>query len=322
MRRRRADNPDAGGAQHRLRYTILAMGRILVGTDDGVHEFEARGVSRRQLPGRRVTALSREGWECWGILDDSEVWHTAGVDWWFRVAALEGLRATCLADTRAGVVVGTEEAHLFRVAGEGLEQITTFERIDGRDDWYTPWGSPADTRSISESDEYVYVNIHVGGIVRSNDRGETWEPTIDIHSDVHKVRVGTDHVFAACALGLAVSEDGGGSWTMRTEGLHSTYARGVAQCGQTVLLSVSDGPRGGRSALYRGPSDGGTLERCSHGLPEWFDDNIDSACLDSIPELVAFATRDGQLFASEDEGVTWSEVTASMGTAHCLLVMP
>ena len=79
-----------------------------------------------------------------------------------------------------GCRIGTEEAHLFRVAGEGLELIAAFDHIAGRGDRYTPWRAPADTRSISESDEYVYVSVLVGGILRSTDRGDTWPPTVEL----------------------------------------------------------------------------------------------------------------------------------------------
>src|SRR5260221_9592307 len=45
----------------------------------------------------------------------------SGVEWWFSVARMSGLEAKCIADTRAGVIVGTSSAHLSRIAGEGVE---------------------------------------------------------------------------------------------------------------------------------------------------------------------------------------------------------
>lgn len=303
------------------------MANILVGTESGIHVFEDGNAGSVQFPDRKVTALGREGWALWTILDGRELWHTAGVDrwshvWWFHVRTLDDLRANCLADTIAGVIVGTSEAHLLRVAGEGLERVGGFDEVDGRAEWYTPWGGPPDSRSISEDEGTVHVNVHVGGIVRSRDFGETWEPTIDIHADVHKVWALTPRVYAACAQGLAVSKDQGDSWTMRDQGLHSTYSRGVAVCGDTVLVSTSDDHRGEHAAVYRGRLDGGPLEKCRQGLPEWFDGNIDSYWLDAIPELAAFGTPDGRVFASTDEGATWGEVASGLPGIRCLLVMP
>lgn len=296
------------------------MARILAGTSDGLHAFEDGRADEVEHAGRSVTALARGDRELWAILEHRQVWHTAAEDWWFHVGTMDGRRGNCLADTRAGVIVGTSEAHLVRVAGEGLEPVAGFDLIEGRPDWYTPWGGPPDARSISEDRDFVYVNVHVGGIARSGDRGATWEPTIDIHADVHRVWAMAGRVLAACAGGVAVSEDQGGSWSIRAEGLHASYCRGVAVCGDTLLVSASNGPRGGRSAVYRGGLKDGSLERCRAGLPEWFEDNIDSYCLDALPELAAFGTGDGRVFASADEGATWAEVASGLPSVQCLVV--
>jgi hypothetical protein len=300
------------------------MTRILVGTDEGLHELDLEGrpgpVHHR---GRGITALGPEYPDVWAIVDRREVWRTDGKDWSHR-GAFEGLRANCIADTRAGYLVGTSEAHLSRVTERGLEPIEAFERVDGRDGWYTPWGGPPDVRSISEDSDVVLVNVHVGGIVRTLDEGATWEPTIDVDADVHRVWSLDHRVYAACAWGLAVSEDHGDSWTYRTDGLHATYCRGVAVCGDTVLVSASTGPRGGRAAVYRGAKSGGPLERCANGLPDWFEDNVDSLCLDALPDhgIAAFGTSDGRVFASTDEGASWLEAASGMPEVACVLLMP
>jgi hypothetical protein len=297
------------------------MARILIGTRDGLRELDPGGRPGAVWhAGRRVTAVAPEGWELWAVLDGREIWHTAGVDWWFRVAELDGLRANCMADTRAGVVIGASEGRLLRVAGEGVEPVTGFERAEGRERWYTPWGGPPDVRTVSEDRDAVYVNVHVGGILRSRDHGETWQPTIDLHADVHCVLARPGRALAACGRGLAVSYDSGDTWRLHTDGLHATYCRAVAVCGDVVLLSVADGPGGGHGAVYRGGP--GSLERCRSGLPEWFEDNIDSLCFDAVPrgDLAAFGTADGRVFASTDQGATWGEVASGLPSVECLLV--
>lgn len=295
-----------------------------MGTAEGLREFGSDGrLVATHLEGRSVTAVAPEAWQqLWAVVDGREVWHTA-TERWFRAGTLDDLEATCVADTRAGVLVGTTEGHLFRVAGaRGLEPVEGFERVEGRPSWYTPWGGPPATRSISEDDRAVYVNVHVGGVVRSRDAGATWEPTLDIDLDVHRVWAGRGRVLAACAQGLAVSEDGGDSWELRADGLHARYCRGVTVCGDTLLLSASEGPRGGRAALYRGDLWGGPFERCRTGLPEWFRGNIDSLCLDAAPDLAAFGTEDGRVFVSDDQGSSWGELASGLGRVHCVLVLP
>jgi photosystem II stability/assembly factor-like uncharacterized protein len=177
---------------------------------------------------------------------------------------------------------------------------------------------------MSEWDDDLYVNVHVGGILRTDDRGEHWMPTIDIDADVHQVATAEGLVLAACAGGLAVSEDRGTTWILRADGLEASYSRAVAVCGDGVLVSASSGPRGGRSAVYRGTLAGGGFERCRDGLPEWFDDNIDSMCLDALPDgsFAAFGTSDGQLFGSFDAGSSWTELASGLPVILRVLVVP
>ena len=91
--------------------------------------------------------------------------------------------------------------------------VESFEAIDGRDAWYTPWGDPADVRSIAAAlDGTLHVNVHVGGVARSRDAGRSWAPTVDIESDVHQVLAHparADVVLAAAAAGFGLSRDGG-----------------------------------------------------------------------------------------------------------------
>lgn len=301
----------------------MSSTRILIGTVDGLHELDTEG--RRESvvhPARSVVALAGSNSETWAILDGAEVWRSAGENSWASVARLGDLRGQCLSITRAGTLVGTSQARLLRVNQSGFEELAAFGRVAGRGSWYTPWGDPPDTRSIAEDGEAVYVNVHVGGIPRSRDQGENWVPTIDVDADVHQVWTAPGRVLAACARGLAVSEDGGDSWTIRTDGLHATYCRAGAICGETVLVSASTGPSGSHSAVYRGRADGGSLERSRRGLPEWFEDNIDSHCIDALPDgrLAAFATADGRVFASDDDGASWTEVASSIPRVRCLLL--
>ena len=306
------------------------MAAILVGCDDGLLNLASEGERMRvDHTGRRVTAAALKGLDVWAILDGREIWRTDSDTGRIRHAGAigDGLRVNCVADTRAGVFVGTSEAHLFELLDRGgeyeLRRVERFEDIDGRSEWHTPWGGPPDVRSISEESDTVYVNVHVGGIARTREDGAgTWEPTIDIHADVHRVLAVPGRVLAACALGLAVSGDRGDSWEMRTDGLHATYCRGVAVSGDTVFVSASVGPHGGRSAVYRGSLDGGEFERGGKSLPDWFGDNVDSAWLDAAPGLVAFGTSDGLVFASEDDGASWSEIASGISGLHCVVVTP
>ena len=307
------------------------MPRILVGTAQGLVSVEADTGGRQSgLDGHRISAIAPSGWKrLWAVVDDHEVWRSDDlVGEWKRVTSIDQRQGTCLGDTRAnadnGIMIGTSGAHLVRVTDDRVEPVDSFDHAPGREDRYTPWGGPPAVRSITENREWVFVNVHVGGVLRSRDGGGRWEPTIDIHADVHRVVTGGGRVYAAGNSGLSVSSDDGDTWELRSQGLHATYCRSVAVSGEMVLLSASEGPRGGRAALYRTAEGARTLELCRGGLPEWFDGNIDSLCLDALPDgsLSAFASESGDVFASRDQGASWAQVAQGLRGVRCLLVLP
>lgn len=293
---------------------------VRIGTDDGVHDLGSGGTA--QLAGREVAALVPDGSMWWALTDGLTIWRSDGDGEWSEAATSDVL-AHCLLPAADGLLLGTAEARLLRLAEGRLEAIDAFDAVEGRDSWYTPWGGPPDTRSLAADDAgTVFANVHVGGIPRSADGGATWRPTIDVDADVHQVLAARGLVFAACALGLAVSADGGDSWIFETDGLHATYSRAAAVCDDTLLISVSTGPRGDRAAVYRRPLAGGAFERCQEGLPEWFSANIDSHCLTAAGSEVAFGTRDGEVFLSGDEGRTWKLAADGLPRVTCLAISP
>jgi hypothetical protein len=299
--------------------------RILIGTGGGLWQLEA-DASRpvEALAGRPVTALALDGERTWAIVEGATLWEGRG-DVWTERATIEGPPATCLAPTAAGLLIGTRQAHLLAVAGGRLAPLESFETVEGRRAWYTPWGEPADVRSLALArDGAVFVNVHVGGVVRSRDDGKTWTPTVDIEVDVHQVLAHPERpevVLLAAAEGFGLSEDGGASWQFTTAGLHAHYLRAVAVAGEHVLISASAGFHGRRSAVYRRRLAAGTrFERCEAGLPKWFDDNVDTACLAAAGPLVVLGTGDGRVFCSRDAGERWELPVKGLPPIGCVTV--
>jgi hypothetical protein len=298
--------------------------RILVGTESGLWQLRGDALEPvDQFTARTVTALAQSGQETWAIVDGRALWHSAGRQWNER-ASLGDRPATWVASTPNGLLIGTAQAHLLRFLGGTLEPVESFETVAGREEWYTPWGDPADVRSIAVAlDGTIYVNVHVGGVVRSRDSGHSWAPTLDVEMDVHQVIVHptrTDLVLVAAYEGFGISGDGGDSWRFITDGMHAHYARAVAVSGETVLVSASTGPRGRKSTLYRKPLGGATeFVRCREGLP-WFDANIDTACLAADGSLVVFGTDDGRVFRSLDSGAHWGLVTKGLPTITAVTI--
>lgn len=297
---------------------------VLVGTAEGLFELTSHGArSIDALGSRDVTALARDGQHAWGITEGRQVWSFEGRRW-TAGRSIEGCPATCLAPTRDGLLVGTEEAHLLRIADGGCATVEAFERVDGRARWHTPWGDPADVRSIAiGTSDAIYVNVHVGGVVRSRDRGRSWTPTLDIDCDVHEVLAPAEEpgwVLVAAAVGFGISRDGASSWEFITAGLHAQYLRAVTVSGTTVLVSASTGPRSSRAAIYRRRLDGADdFERCRGGLPEWFAGNIDTGCLAAQGSRVVFGTADGRVFRSDDAGGTWELAARDLPAVRCIV---
>jgi hypothetical protein len=297
---------------------------IVVATDEGIQLVGVEGASRvDELAGRAVRALaaSAEGW--WAIVDGRELWRSTDARRWSRAATVPKRKATCVAAAAAGLLVGTARAHLLRLEADRLVAVASFDDAEGRDAWYTPWGAPADVRSISAgSAEAVYVNVHVGGVVRSTDAGASWRPTLDIEHDVHQVlafptRPGL--VLVAAADGFGLSGDGGDTWRWENDGLHSHYCRAVVLAEDIVLLSASAGHHGRRATVYRRRLDGGErFERCRVGLPEWFADNVDTGCLAARGRMAAIGTEDGCVFLSPDAGERWDTVAKGLAPVRAV----
>lgn len=296
------------------------MRRILAGTEKGLVEATSGETLLSGSVG--AAAVGSEGW--WAVVDGYRILASPDGDAWDEAGTMRGLRATCVLPVEGGALVGTSEAHLVAVASSSATRVRSFDRVPTRDEWYTPWGGPADVRSLSgDAGGGAYANVHVGGILRSED-GVAWQATsMDIDADVHQVLAHPADpgvAFAATAVGLATTRDAGGSWEFTEEGLHAAYCRAVAVAGDTLLLSASTSHTGRHAALYRRALAGGTFERCARGLPEWFDDNLDTYCIDADGGTAAIGTSDGLVFASDDAGRTWSEVASGLPAISCVLL--
>ncbi|MEW6300037.1 MAG: sialidase family protein [Thermodesulfobacteriota bacterium] len=295
---------------------------VVVGTTAGL--YEVGGECPVQFAGHEVRALARDTGNWWVLVDSRELWRVAAGGGKTRAAVIETVKARCLLPTPVGLYVGTSDARLFVLRGDALTPVRSFDTAPGRETWHTPWGGPPDVRSMSiDPSGPLYVNVHVGGIVRSTDDGQSWTPTIDVDADVHEVRVDPPSglVFAASARGLAVSDDQGESWRFETGGLHGRYLRAVAIAGGTVLVTASTGPFTERAAIYRRPvRDGGSFERCRRGLPEWFSENLDTACLAAAGSWAVCGTAAGEVFLSADEGQSWRMVAAGLPPVRCVML--
>lgn len=295
---------------------------LLVGTERHLSDLD-RGfayVDDASVTSIAVAPRSRSGGQTggtsstiWALLDGArivtledavEVTHASV---W---ADLGRADATCVAVVGdALLLVGFAGAHLALVgASDRPSTLTSFDRLPERASWVNPASTEPDLRSLATLDVGWFANVHVGGVWRSTDRGETWREVVQAVQDVHEIVCGpSGRLGVASARGFAWSDDGGESWEWRSEGLHGRYCRAVALDGKTVFLAASTGPASRDCRLYRAEV-GATFEPCGGSLPSSFPFNIETGTVAAADGSVALGTPDGRVFRSADAGSTWELV--------------
>jgi photosystem II stability/assembly factor-like uncharacterized protein len=296
--------------------------RLLVATGDGLYAVGGDGEAERLVAGDvGAIAPSAQRRTCWLVVGDHQLVELRG-DEAFAVDAT-GEVLTSVVGTRDDVFVGAVGAHVLRAVDGELVRCESFDEIETRDRWTQPWGAPGDVRSFAtDGVSTVYVNVHVGGILRTRDRGGTWVQTIDHQVDVHQVARATDgRLFAATgASGLALSDDDATTWSFVAEGLHGTYLRAVAPVPGGAVVSASTGPFTHCGALYRWFDDARVFERCDRGIPATFDGNVDSHWIGATDEVVACIGPDGTVYRSDDCGSSWRALATGLSHPRAVFV--
>jgi hypothetical protein len=289
---------------------------ILVATSDGYHIFTSSGEHHTALEGHALGALVPGPGDTWiAVVDRRELWQHAADGAWSSLATSD-VDLSSLLSVSGVVFAGTYDARLLRLEDGALVPVESFDRISNRDEWHQV-GPALNVRSMTAtSDERVVLaNVHVGGIQRSTDLGQSWSPTLPVDHDVHEVRAHPtmpDVAMAAAAVGLCASSDAGTTWTVVDDGLPMTYARAVNFIDDDVLLSISDGPRASRSAIYRRSLAGGPLERIDEGLGDRLVGNVDTRCLATGKGRAALADGAGNVWVSDGGVKGWQRLAESL----------
>jgi hypothetical protein len=254
---------------------------------------------------------------------------------WATVSTSE-FELSCCITVRDTIYVGTDDARILRLSHRGgvLDPIDGFDSVAGRDAWFAGsaivngqrLGPPLGIRSVAANSNgsILFANVHVGGIPRSMDGGRTWQPTIDINSDVHEVRAhqaNPDIVVAAAAVGLCISRDSGATWIIEREGLHAPHCSAVAFSGDDIIFSASTDPFAAEGRIYRRPvKPDGSLVAVEGGMPAWIEGIADTGCIAANGSSIAVADRAGNLYGSDDFGRAWSCRSTRLPTPSGVLI--
>jgi hypothetical protein len=299
----------------------------LVSTYGGCRTFSDTGEDNTELAGRQFGALASEsGGSCLAVVDGREIWRRANSGAWSRVANTKVSVQSIVSVDGTIFAGGMDEAVMMRVsAGGEAERLAGFDNTGGRHEWFAG-GPPLGVRGLTATADgaAILAAVHVGGIPRSVDKGETWTPTLPVLSDVHEVRAHpsrSNFVAAAAAVGLCTSDDGGQNWTVRSAGFEKATSLAVAVLQDEVLFSVQDGPFAKRSQVWRWRLGETRAEPVGDGLPEWLDGKVDTGQIAAGAGRVVICDGGGNLWLSRAGSNGWQRIAANLPYTFGVLLL-
>jgi hypothetical protein len=299
---------------------------VLAATSEGCLAFTGVREGTFECAGRSIGAMAPDfSGGCLAVVDGKEIWRRASNAEWSLVVMtsvrLESILA--LADKIFGA---TASAGLVRILASGdCERLKGFDTMVGRHEWFAQ-GPPLHIRSLTATADggAIMAAVHVGGIPRSTDGGDTWAPTVPVMYDVHEVRAhpsSPNIVAAAAAVGLCLSQDGGRTWQVFAEGPEEPHALAVAVLEDEVIFSVQDGPFAERSQVWRWKTGGTGIEQVRDGLPEWMDGKIDTGHMAAANGRAAITDGAGNVWLSREGSLGWERIANHPHYTYGMLIV-
>jgi photosystem II stability/assembly factor-like uncharacterized protein len=294
-----------------------------------------------------AAASEWHGSAVWRSSDEGETWEhsSEGLTHGESDDGVKLSKVSNLAVSDGRILAGGEAIGLFESTdgGQTWSLKSTLEGQPGSNEWNDPKNQPPGHLGLSailpdtDDPSHFWAIVQGIGIFETTDDGATWAPrNKGLRADwpledpqvgycVHKlVRSPTDgnRFFQQNHVGMHRSDDGGHSWTEISEGLPTEFGFAAAvhpHDKDTFYVVPLDPGHGrtmidGKAAVWRTRDAGSSWQRLDQGLPA--EDAyvgvlregmaIDS---DDVPGLY-FGTSTGQVFASLDEGDSWTEIAS------------
>jgi photosystem II stability/assembly factor-like uncharacterized protein len=281
----------------------------------------------------------------WRSRDLGESWELSSEGLTYGDGDLRLSKVSGLTAAHGRLLAGAEAAGVFesRDEGESWSLLSTLDGQPGRDSWNDPakqppghLGMPAILPHPEEAPRFWAV-VQGYGVFETTDDGTSWTPrnrglradwpleNPEVGYCVHKLvmsPVDRERMYQQNHCGMHRSDDGGHSWVEITDGLPTDFGFAAAahpHDRDTFYVIPLDPGHGrsmpeGRAAVWRTRDAGATWQRLDRGLPQR-DAHLgvlrEGLAIDGfdVPGLY-FGTSTGQVFASADEGDSWTEIAS------------
>jgi len=235
-----------------------------------------------------------------------------------------------------GVLFRTDDGGTTWQVNEGLLRHPT------REQWNPGAGGMCCHSIQLDPDESsrMYIGISAAGVFRSEDGGESWTPAnkgtaADFMPDpfpelgqcVHKVLLHparTERLWQQNHCGVYRTDDRGEQWErLEGNGLPSGFGFPLAldhRDPDVAFVIPEEGAENrvtpdGRLGVYRTHDAGASWELASNGLPEpaWAAVLREGMASDRLdPVGIYFGTQSGSVFATADDGESWTEIASQL----------
>jgi len=267
-----------------------------------------------------------------------------GENWELKTRGLTQEHVYTLASLqRNGDIVlyaGTEPAHLFQSMdyGETWKELPALRSVPGADKWRFPapphLGHVKHITFDPRDSRVMYASIEQGALLKSMDAGQSWhelggfyKPEDEVYKDVHRLVIrpsNPDQIYFTGGMGLYSSSDGGQTWdhlTLRTWRIGYPDALFTSPFDDQVMFmaGASKAPQHWREmktagAMVARSGDAGRNWEILEGFPKSLRGNIEAMSMAVWSDHFALfvGTTDGEVFLSEDEGESWSQIATGL----------
>jgi len=322
------------------------MNKLLLATEQGLVICERNGddwhESLRGLTDQHVTSvIAREGVILAGTENGIFRSDDEGATWEEASNGLTSRHVRWIAyhpDVSDLEFAGTEPAGIFvsQDGGDSWRSCPEVAQLRDQFKWSLPYSPEAGcVRGFAFHGKRVYAAVEVGGVLVSEDRGQTWQlaegsdgkpdlegpPEPFVYPDVHSLEVhpsSQDLVYAPTGGGFYRSKDGGKTWKLS----YDCYCRAVwvdAHDPEHLILGPADYvDSNGR--IEESWDGGENWSMASKGLQVPWRRGMVERFVQAGEELFAVLSN-GQLLSASLSTLDWERILPSISSVNALIVM-